>query len=426
LKLLHKSSLYYIALLVPILIASGFVLYGIISYEITEDTDHALHNQKEIIERHFSELDSVNLAFLGTDNEVTIKELRYKPRYQEAFSDTVLVSNRRKHSVPYRKLKSFLEKDGQYFRVEILHSKVRSEEIIESILQSLLIIFVLLLLGLVTLNGLISNKLWRPFYESLNRLSNISFSQKSPPTFDPSSIGEFNTLSAALNKVTGKMFRDYENQKQFTENASHELQTPLAVIKSKTDLLLQSRSVSEEDMALIGDIERSVSKLTYLNRSLLLLSKLENRQFDETSAINFRALIDRILIVFEDRIILKQIVVERTYAEEVIMSLNPATAEILFSNLIQNAIRYNFNESGMIRIELIRSSVTISNTGPELKGDADHLFDRFTKFGSNTESMGLGLSIVKQICDYYSFGIMYKFENALHTFRIDLLTTPAK
>jgi signal transduction histidine kinase len=412
-------------LLVPILVLSGFILYWIISYEIEEDTNHSLHHQKEIIQKHFSELDSGRLAFLGTDNEVTIKALHYRPDNKEVFSDTLLQGHRR-HQIPFRKLKAVLEKDGRYFAVEILHSKVRSEEIIESVLQSLIVIFGLLLLGLVVLNGVISKKLWRPFYESLTALNGISFSMKSLPRFEPSSIQEFDQLSTALNKVTAKMFRDFESQKQFTENASHELQTPLAVIKSRTDLLLQSNSLSENDMILIADIERFVSKLTYLNRALLLLSKLENRQFDETNAISLHGLIDRVLLAFEDRILLKQIIIEREYVHEVILNLNPATAEIMISNLIQNAVRYNFSEGGKIRIELHHSRLTISNTGPELNGNADYLFDRFTKFNSDTESMGLGLSIVKQICEYYNFGISYAFQNGLHAFTVSLKAASLK
>jgi signal transduction histidine kinase len=423
LKLLHKSALYYVILLVPILISSGFILFWIIDREINEDTDHSLHNKKEIIERHFSKLDSVNLAFFGSDNEVKIKKLAQRPaKNREVYSDTVLYihAHGRRHSIPYRKLTASLQKQGNYYSIEILQSKVRSDEIIESILQSLFIIFGLLLLGLVILNSVISKTLWRPFYETLHRLSTISFSQKNPPEFERSPITEFDQLNSLLNKVTGKMFRDYESQKQFTENASHELQTPLAVIKAKTDLLLQSRAVSETDMVLITDIERSVSKLAYLNRSLLLLSKLENRQFDETSPINFPNLLDQILDTFEDRIVLKQITVQKNYIDNVTLSLNPVTAEILFANLLQNAIRYNFNEGGIIKIEITHSRITIANTGPEWKGNADHIFDRFTKFNTNTDSMGLGLAIVKQVCEYYNFRINYAFERGMHTFTIDL------
>ncbi len=416
-KLLHKSGLYFIALLVPIFFASAVIFRSIIEYEISEDTDNYLADQMFIAERQFDSVDSIGPEHSFTRGEMTITRLAEKHVPAVLFSDTIL-HDRAKHRIYYRKMTGYLEKNGRYFSIVILHSKIRDEEVTEMIVHSLVIMFGLLLLGLLLLNSVMSRNLWRPFYMSLSQLGKLSFSEKDPPTFAASSTREFNELNTSLTKMARKMFRDYENQKQFTENASHELQTPLAVIKSKTDLLLQSHSASEEDMMLITDIERSVTRLTYLNRSLLLLSKLENRQFDEKVPINLAELLDRVLASFEDRILLKHISVQKVYRHEVVVSMNPTTAEILFSNLIQNAIRYNLSENGSIVVTLDKSHVKVSNTGVELHGDPTRIFDRFTKFNANSESMGLGLSIVRQICDYYSFSVEYEFETGQHHFTV--------
>jgi len=416
-KLLQKSSLYFVALLVPIFFASAIIFRSIIEYEIKEDTDNYLTDQMILAERQLDGVDSIAPEQSFTRGEMTITRLAGKRTQARLFSDTIL-HDRAKHRIHYRKMAGYFEKNGRYFSIVILHSKIRDEEVTEMIVHSLLIMFGLLLLGLLVLNSAMSRNLWRPFYDSLSQLGKLSFSQKNPPTFAASSTREFNELNMSLNKMANKMFRDYENQKQFTENASHELQTPLAVIKSKTDLLLQSHSASEEDMTLIADIERSVTKLTYLNRSLLLLSKLENRQFDEKVPINLAELFDRVLQSFEDRILLKHISIQKVYREEVVITMNPVTAEILFSNLIQNAIRYNLPEDGIIVVSLNKTYFNVSNTGIELLGDSRRIFDRFTKFNMNSESMGLGLSIVRQICDYYSFSIEYAFETGQHHFNV--------
>jgi len=376
-----------------------------------------------IAERQLDQIDSISRQHSFTRGEMTITRLAGKRAPAVLFSDTIL-HDRAKHRIHYRKMTGYFEKDGRYFSIVILHSKIRDEEVTEMIVHSLVIMFGLLLLGLLLLNTAMSRNLWRPFYTSLSQLGKLSFSQKNPPAFAASSTREFNELNTSLTKMANKMFRDYENQKQFTENASHELQTPLAVIKSKTDLLLQSHSASEGDMTLISDIERSVTKLTYLNRSLLLLSKLENRQFDEKVPINLSGLFDRVLGSFEDRILLKHISIRKLYREEVVMSMNPTTAEILFSNLVQNAIRYNLPEDGVIVVTLCTSYFEISNTGVELQGDPQRIFDRFTKFNANSESMGLGLSIVRQICDYYSFSVDYIFDGSLHRFKVTFDSTP--
>lgn len=416
-KLLHKSTLYFIALLVPIFIASGFIFHSIIYYEINEDTDHYLSDQMAMAKKKFEHADSVGPLSPFSRGEMTVTQLKTKPQYDVQFSDTIARRHSR-HRIPYRKITGYVEKNGRYYSIAIFHSKVRDKEVVEMIVQSLVIMFGLLLLGLLVLNAIMSRSLWRPFYSSLAQLGNLSFTQKTPPNFATSSTREFNELNTSLNKMTTKMFRDYENQKQFTENASHELQTPLAVIKSKTDLLLQSGSASEGDMVLITDIERAVAKLTYLNRALLLLSKLENRQFDEKIPINLAELFNRVLVGFEDRIVLKNISVIKNYSEDVVLSMNPATAEILLSNLIQNAIRYNLSANGVMVIELTKSFFKISNTGEELSGDPQRIFDRFTKFNTNSESMGLGLSIVRQICEYYSFTIGYSYAAGVHTFTV--------
>lgn len=367
--------------------------------------------------RKLAHSDSIRRLSSFTQGEITIRQVRTRKEPAVFFSDSV-VRDHRKRDIPYRKITEYFEEDGNYYSIVVLHSKVRDEEVVEMIVKSLVIMFGLLLLGLLVLNGILSRSLWRPFYTTLTQLGKMSFTQKKPTQFSSSSTREFDALNNALNRMAGKMFRDYENQKQFTENASHELQTPLAVIKSKTDLLLQSRSASEQDMMLITDIERAVTRLAHLNRSLLLLSKLENRQFDESTSINLADLFDRVIASFEDRILLKHIQVQKAYHDDVTVSMNPMTAEILLSNLIQNAVRYNFATDGVIVIELTKRYFKISNTGAELRGDPQRLFDRFTKFNTNSESMGLGLSIVRQICEYYSFTIAYSYERDRHHFTV--------
>ena len=418
-KLLNKSTLYFVLSLFPVLVIGWFIIYILIGQQISDNTDETLVAQKKIIISNFIIKDSIEIQYFNdADNDVKISSLRAPKAISDIFSNIVVFDSTEMEYVTIRQLQSSFVKDGKPFEIVVTRSNFNSKELAESISIALLLMFGLILVSVIIINRLISKRLFAPFYYALEKLSRISFADTAPISFQSSSTTEFHELNRTLDTMTRKMFVDYTNQKQFTENAAHELQTPLAVITSRIDMLIQDRNLSENSMEQIHEIEKSVKKLSNLNKSLLLLSKIENRQFEGAEDVYVQEVMDKILFQFEEPIKSKNLRVMKEYLASTTLHINPFLAEILLSNLVQNAVRYNMPD-GDISIELKGNLISISNSGEPIQGNTAKLFDRFTKFSSSVESIGLGLAIVKQICLYYNFKIHYRFMDGMHTFEIN-------
>ena len=416
-KLLNKSTLYFVIFLLPVFIVSGFVFYFIISKQISNGADETLLNQRKIIIQKLKINKNNELEYLENMDNLRISEVYKKSITENIFSDTLIFDKIEMEFIPYRKLNSYFTFNKKYYNLQLTRSTFESDELIESIFTSLIILFCLILLAILAINRFIGQRLFYPFYETLKKLNLISFTNPEISIFNSVHVKEFDELNKVLNKMTKKLFADYNNQKQFTENASHELQTPLAVIKTRMDMLIQDSNLSQESMEQIQEIEKSVNKLSHLNKSLLLLSKIENHQFDDSVDIDLCQLIEKIIESFEDGILNKSIVIKKVFDSNPLLQMNGILAEILFLNLLQNAIRHNI-QNGEITIEIKENYFLIANIGLPLYENEAKLFDRFAKFNPSVQSIGLGLSIVKQICEYYNFSIHYYFMNGLHNLKI--------
>ncbi len=404
--------------LLPVIIISGFFVYEIIYWQIRESTDESIIKEKNLVIKTFDGgKTKESFSYYYGDGNVIIEELKNNS-VKNSFSDVELFDSLDNEIIPYRQLITLFEKQGKQFKITITRSVIESDELATGIAKALIVLFGFMMIGFLTVNRILSRRLWKPFNESLSKLNVLSFADMRPNVFSKTRIKEFSELNAALNKMIEKMLSDYNSQKQFTENASHEMQTPLAIIKTKIDLLIQSKNVSADDMQLIQEIENSANKLSQLNKSLLLLSKIENRQFEGSEDIALSTLLDKIILNFEEHIKLKNLSIKKEYAANPVKQINSLLAEILFSNLIQNAIRYNLN-GGIIEIKFDEQYFSICNSGASLAGNESQLFNRFTKFNTSVESLGLGLAIVKQVCNYYGFNVSYSYKNSSHCFRIE-------
>jgi signal transduction histidine kinase len=259
--------------------------------------------------------------------------------------------------------------------------------------------------------------LWQPFYNTLSRLNEYDIKQHHTYHFDESSINEFNQLSTSLNKMTDKIYSDFLQQKEFTENASHEMQTPLAVVKANLSLLVQSPNLKEEEMNQLQAIENTVKKLSALNKALILLSKIDNHQFNENVAVNFNDKITSIIKHYEEVWQSKNIKIETKFDNNLIISCNSTLADVLITNLLHNAIRHN-HKNGTINITINKNLLTITNTGELLSIPEKELFVRFKKDDASKDSLGLGLSIVKSIAMLYNINIEYNYLSNKHQFSL--------
>jgi signal transduction histidine kinase len=214
--------------------------------------------------------------------------------------------------------------------------------------------------------------------------------------------------------MTDRIKNDYLNLKEYIENASHEIQTPLAIISSKMELLLQSGGMTEKQLKTVADAYDASNRLSRLNKTLILMAKIENRQFPESKPVHLASIVNTQLENLEDLILSRNINLQMNLDEQMTLQMNPFLAEILLVNLIKNAVRHNI-QGGDLNLELTKTAFQISNSGVPLKIDPELLFKRFYKSSSSPESLGLGLAIVQKICQMYGFRIEYNYKDGLHT-----------
>lgn len=276
--------------------------------------------------------------------------------------------------------------------------------------------FVLLLAGFILLNRLISKWLWQPFYNSLELIKNFSLEQIKPIVFQQTAIDEFDQLNKSLDKLITGNIAAYNQQKEFAENASHELQTPLAIVQSKLELLMQSQSLTTEQYNIIEDALSALSRVSRVNKNLLLLTKIENSQYMEKDAINISELLENMVPQLETIAAGKQIRLLARFQPAVTITGNRALVEVLLNNLITNAIRYSPADSE-ISLILSANNFIIANPG-DRSLQTEQLFKRFATAAANVPGTGLGLALVKQICNRYNWKIQYSFSGQQHIFSL--------
>jgi signal transduction histidine kinase len=279
------------------------------------------------------------------------------------------------------------------------------------------LLMILIATGMFMINRYLEGKTWKPFYSSLAKLNKYQIESGEQIRFEPTDIDEFKNLQDTITALTRRNQQAYLAQKEFTENASHEMQSPLAVIQGKTELLMQTSPLTETQAELISDLTAAAQRMNRLNRSLLMLSKIENRQFPEKEIVNLGELISRLAEQFTNALRQKNILVEQKISSPVSMEVNRILLETMVGNLFSNAIRHN-RQDGSIEIVLDPAMLEIRNTGKPSSLDTARLFKRFQKQSTDMNSTGLGLEIVKKICDLYAFSVRYKFENEQHVFAV--------
>lgn len=413
-RLITKTILYYLIVTIPLLALAGFFGYSWIKKEVQDSTDEYLWKEKLNAEKIIRSSSESDIIYLSTDSLSKIIPVS-DDETGFSYGDTEIYDEFEEEVLDFRVLKSYYQFKNQNYKIMICKSTLEDDDLMESLLKTFGLIIGSLVIVFFVLSWLLSKTLWRPFYKTVNILNQFDIKNHAPLRFNVSSVKEFKQLNEALNKMTDKIYSDYLQQKEFTENASHEMQTPLAVIKANLNLLMQSSNLGEEEMKHIEAIENTVRKLSSLNKALLLLSKIENDQFSEKTSIHLNEVIHKTLMNYQELAEMKSIEVRTDLYEDVYVSMNPALADILVGNLIQNAIRHN-EENGKVNIELNKDSLVISNSGAALKVDPNDLFVRFKKNDTSKESLGLGLSIVKSIVNLYRFTIDYQYNEHNHRF----------
>jgi len=424
-KLLHKPFKAFTIYALIILACSIPVYYLVVDFIWLDELDEHNHIVKERIEYSFNnaqieenELNSLlkNWGKLQPSTTLTPSDLSV-PKPDSTYTITKQNTYVEHNEIDrFRVLSSYISINGKLYHLQIETNIEEADETMLAIAIVTLLFFALLVIGFIFLNRRIAKQIWQPFRNTLKKLKSFDLTAQRAVSFDKTNIEEFEELNQSLQKLIDKNISVYSQQKTFIENASHELQTPLAVLKSKLDLLLQNKNITSEQAELLTAIDLPLSRITRINKNLLLLAKIENKQFAEVENIELTEVINETLELLSDYTTLKQISVDENFSEKLFLSCNKTLLEILVNNLLINAIVHN-TEQGKIQISFSNKTLTISNTGKTALSN-EKLFERFTISSSETANSGLGLAIVKEICNRYNWHIHYTFENNLHSFSV--------
>jgi len=418
LKLLNYTSKYFAWLLFFVLTGWAVIFYFQMLDEIYDSMDDGLENQKMLVIRNAKEQDSIQIKQNFGDGYYTLNNVSESTAlgFKESYRDTLMYMQNESDFEPVRLLESVFKQKDAYYKVKVITSMVEEDDLIEDLIFSLIWLYAGLILSILILNNFILKKVWNPFYKLIDNLKNFKIENDHEIELENSKIDEFNTLNKNIETLITKSVKSYQDQKQFIENASHELQTPIAISINKLELLLEENGLQESQANKIISVIENLERLSRFNRSLLLLSKIENKQFTEFQEINFNQLTQEIVSNFKDLLEHKNAQIEIDNIADLNFSLNPDLAQILLTNLIKNSILHNA-ESGLMEIKITSNSWQIINPGNHALEEKD-LFTRFQKVKDNSNSSGLGLAISKAITDIYQLKLSYIYQGA-HIFKID-------
>lgn len=290
------------------------------------------------------------------------------------------------------------------------------EDIMHGIMIQFGVITLVLAIALILTMRFISHRLWHPFDETLRQIEGFCLEDGALPVLPESSVKEFARLNHTLTALMRNSLASYRTQKEFTENASHELQTPLAVFQSKLDLLLQQPNLSQRQTEIIQGLYENVTRLTRLNRNLLLLAKIDNRQYEQMETINLDDFLNGQLSSLES--LTGNIILYKDFQTTLTIRANRTLLESLVNNLVVNAVRHN-HPQGEIGLTLTNSQLIVANTSDEPPLDEKLVFNRFYRTSEKTAGNGLGLAIVKAVCEYHGWKVNYLYSKGKHCFVIN-------
>jgi signal transduction histidine kinase len=411
-KLINKISRYYLINSVTLFIIAFAGIYFTLNWIITDDIDEQLRIKNEESKKRFYTGELV-------DDPPYIEIIKVKNvlKSPDDVTDTLIYLSSEKEKEPFHQIISFVQKDGNNYKLVVRTSLIEKEDLFYTLLIIFSITFAAFVIPLFFINRKTTKDIFVPFYENLNRLKNYSVKADSPLNLSDSKIEEFSELNSALYSLSEKAVKEYKALKEFSEDLSHELQTLVAVIKSKFELLLQKVDLDEESANNLQSAYHSLNKLDKLNRSLILLAKLESKDLFESESIKLKEIIDKVADNYRDIAETKNLKLDTNLNSDLTIKCNAALIETVINNLVSNSIKHNIG-NGNINIKLSGNTLEIRNTGEPFTGHTEEFFNRFSKASKKSDSTGLGLAIVKKICDLYNYKIEYFYDHKYHKIKI--------
>lgn len=418
-KLLHRTRRPFWIYAAVVMVLSVPAYYLVLERQWLADIDEDLAVQKEKLEqglnaRHLTDaqldstialLNALDAGFRLAEGERSLPDHYLTVTRPDAFHG---------HAEPFRTYTSTIHVNGRPFAITVSRVIEETEELVAGIATIACITLVLLLGGVLLLDRLSAQRIWAPFHAMLARLQRFQVDDAEPFRAARTGVTEFDELEVELEQLTARNMAMYAEQRRFTENAAHELRTPIALLQGKLQRLFQSKDLTEEQAVLLEEAGTVLGRMHRTHEGLLMLARLENEALAQAGTSDPKAIVGQVLAQLDERVRELGLHVTVDAAASTTWRMDPAMAEILLSNLVSNAVRHNL-PGGQIMIHLAPTALTIANTGaaPELQPAT--LFKRFAGSG---KGLGLGLAIAQRVCERQGCTLSYAFDAGLHVFRV--------
>jgi len=411
-RLITKATLLYLFIMSLVFSIAGMITYNMVMERVARETDYSLAQNMWILRDAIR--DGKSLDALQNQKTSIVKVTSIQPKdTMYAFSDTLAMHQYFKRLEPHRKLTITEKINGAYYRFSMFDIFLETDDVSDGVISVMTKLFFGLGLVLLVASFLISSWLFQPFQQTLQKIKGFNLKNNKGVHFEDTSTKEFTQLNGFISQMTDKAQRDYISLKEFSENAAHEMQTPIAVAKGKLELLLESSNLQEAQLPLIQSAQAALSKLSRLGQALSLLTKIENNEFKVKETTDFSEVVEQSVLTFRDICALKGLTLKSNVEEKVMLSINASVADILVSNLLKNAVRYN-TKNGWVNVTLDKKQLIVENPGNPPNVPTNQLFERFRKSNQSGASLGLGLAIVKKICEVNQLHVDYVFMEGTH------------
>ncbi len=420
-------SLFY-RILIRLSLGIIFVLTGwaIVFYiamidEINDEVDDSLEDYSEVIIIRSLAGEQLPSKDSGSNNQYFLTEVteEYANNHEDIrYQDSMIYIPEKDEKEPARILTTiFRDDEGVFHELTVSTPSIEKGDLKDAILHLIISLYIILLLIIIIINIWVFRKSMKPLYVLLGWLNNYRLGIKNMPLHNPTDVREFQKLNDSIVRFAARSEDLFEQQKQFIGNASHELQTPLAICRNRVEMLLEDESLSVSQMEELVNIHRTLERVTKQNKSLLLLSKIDNGRFVDTTLVDMNSVLGQYLEDYQEVYEYKNITL--TVTEEGIfkIEISESLAATLVTNLVKNAYVHNVMD-GCINIVMRKHEMVFCNTGTSAPLDKNHIFERFYQGNKKEGSTGLGLAIVSSICKQYDLHIEYSFCNGLHCFSV--------
>ena len=414
-KLLSKINKTYFKYGIFVFLIADVVIILLSNYLLKDEIDQQLKLETEIIAETIEREGNFHSTY-PTD---IVEKISLSEKKNESSKDTLIYEEKEKELVPYREFAVYKSINGKHYQIITRQMLMEFDDIFSlftALISTVLgLIFVLVLLFTQKMNSM----LWATFNKNVDLLKEYSLKKKKKLQLNTTNIEEFDDLNQVITTMSDRLEKDYHASKEFSANAAHELQTPLAIIRNKCENLFSEKDLNDDTIESIREIYLSADRLSGITKALLLLAKIDHGQFNETEEISLHQLIQLRIKNLEDILQDRNLIVDISATQDCQVKMDKRLANLLIQNITTNAINYSPG-SKIIEIRLSKTQFTISNYGERPIKNPESIFNRFYKESKNSKSTGIGLALVKKITDHYGLTIQYSFKNFKHKFTFTL------